>query len=72
VTDTPTAREDEGAWAKLRRRKVAQWGIAYAAGAWGLLQVLQFLAHTYDWPAQVLRLVTLAFAIGLPIVLTLA
>ncbi|MCX7055383.1 MAG: hypothetical protein NTU56_14485, partial [Proteobacteria bacterium] len=49
-----------------------QWGIAYAAGAWGLLQVLQFLADTYEWPSQVLRLVTLAFAVGLPIVVTLA
>ena len=50
----------------------AKWRYAYAAGAWGLLQVLEFLADTYDWPAQVLRLVTLAFAIGLPIALTLA
>ncbi len=53
----------------------ARWcsgALRYAAGAWGLLQVLQFLADTYDWPAQVLRLVTLAFAIGLPIALTLA
>jgi len=33
VTDTPIEREIEGAWAKLRRRKVVQWGIAYAAGA---------------------------------------
>jgi len=72
VTDTPAEREDEGAWAKLRRRKVVQWGFAYAAGAWGLLQVLQFLADTYDWPAQVLRLVTLALAVGFPIALTLA
>ena len=72
MTDTPTERENEGAWTKLRRRKAVQWGIAYAAGAWGLLQVLQFLADTYDWPAQVLRLATLAFAIGLPIALTLA
>ena len=64
--------ESESTWARLTRRKVVQWGIAYAAGAWGLLQVLQFLADTYDWPAQVLRLVTLAFAIGLPIALTLA
>ena len=24
-------------WDKLRRRKVVQWGIAYVAGAWGLL-----------------------------------
>ena len=68
----PTEQEGQGAWAKLRRRKVVQWGIAYAAGAWGLLQVLQFLADTYEWPSQVLRLVTLAFAVGLPIVVTLA
>jgi len=62
----------DSTWSKLRQRKVVQWGIAYAAGAWGLLQVLQFLADTYDWPGQVLRLVTLVFALGLPIVLILA
>jgi len=71
VTDASEG-ESESTWARLTRRKVVQWAIAYAAGAWGLLQVLQFLADTYDWPAQVLRLVTLAFAIGLPIALTLA
>ena len=71
VTDA-TAGESNNLWDRLRRRKVVQWGIAYAAGAWGLLQVMQFLADTYDWPAQVLRLVTLAFAIGLPIALVLA
>jgi len=71
VTDA-TEEEGNNLWDRLRRRKVVQWGIAYAAGAWGLLQVLQFLADTYDWPVQVLRLVTLAFAIGLPIALTLA
>ena len=67
-----TEGERNSTWTKLRRRKLVQWGIAYAAGAWGLLQVLQFLAETYDWPSQVLRLVTLAFALGLPIALTLA
>jgi TolB-like protein/Tfp pilus assembly protein PilF len=72
VTDTPSEREDEGAWAKLRRRKVVQWGIAYAAGAWGLLQVLQFLADAFEWPSQTLRLATIALAIGVPIALTLA
>ena len=72
MTDRPQDGEGNEIWARLRRRKVVKWGIAYAAGAWGLLQVLQFLADTYDWPAQVLRLVTLAFAIGLPIALTLA
>jgi len=62
----------DSTWSKLRQRKVVQWGTAYAAGAWGLLQVLQFLADTYDWPSQLLRLVTLVFALGLPIALILA
>ena len=31
MTDAPTEREGEGAWTRLRRRKVVQWGIAYAA-----------------------------------------
>ena len=45
MTDTPTEREDEGnLWHELRRRKVVQWGIAYAAGAWGLLQGLAYVS----------------------------
>lgn len=54
----------DSAWGKLCRRKVVQWGLAYAAGAWGLLQGLQFLADTYDWPSQVLRLVTLVLVLA--------
>ena len=72
MSDGPQGGEETNIWERLRRRKVVQWSIAYAAGAWGLLQVLQFLADTYDWPSQVLRLVTLALALGLPIALVLA
>ena len=32
-TDTPTEREAESVWTSLRRRKVVQWGVAYAAAA---------------------------------------
>ena len=40
-------RHADRAWSRgyldeLRRRKVVQWGLAYAAGAWVLLQVLGF------------------------------
>ena len=62
----------DSAWTKLRRRKLAQWGIAYSAGAWGLLQGLQFLAEAFDWPSRILRFGTLIALIGLPIVLVLA
>jgi TolB-like protein/Tfp pilus assembly protein PilF len=71
VTDTPTRGGGE-AWAKLRRRKVVQWGIAYAAGAWGLLQGVAYVTATFHWPEQIQRLATIALLIGLPIALVIA
>ena len=67
-----TATGMDGIWTKLRHRKVVQWGVAYVAASWALLQGLQFLAETYEWSSRVLKLSTLAFLIGLPIVLVLA
>ena len=71
MTDA-TDEEGQNLWDRLRRRKVVQWGIAYAAGAWGLLQGLQFLAQAFDWHGNLLRLATVALVLGLPIALTLA
>ena len=64
--------DDEGAWAKLRRRKVVQWGLAYAAGAWALLQVIGFAADAFHWPDFTKQLSMLALALGLPVAITLA
>jgi len=72
VTDTPPVREGESAWVTLRRRKVVQWGVAYAAAAWLLMQVLEYFSGTFDWPRQIQQLSTLALLIGLPIALVLA
>ena len=72
MTDTPTKGGGEGAWTKLRRRKVVQWGVAYAAGAWGVLQGLAYLSDTFDWPRQIQQFGTLALLIGLPIALVIA
>ena len=72
MTDTPTER-DQSIWTRLRRRKVVQWGIAYVAGAWGLLQGLEYLSSTFEWSrhdAAVRR--PSALIVGLPIVLVLA
>jgi TolB-like protein/Tfp pilus assembly protein PilF len=68
----PAEPADEGMWARLRRRKVVQWGIVYAAGAWGFLQGLSYVSSTFDWPRQIQQLATLGLLIGLPIVLVLA
>jgi len=72
VTDAPTEREGEGPWTKLRRRKVVQWGIAYAAGAWGLLQGIGFAADAFAWPSAIKQVALLLLLIGLPIALVLA
>jgi TolB-like protein/Flp pilus assembly protein TadD len=72
MTDAPTEREEEGAWAKLRRRKVVQWSLAYVAGAWLLLQVIGFAADTIDWPRQIQQFASIGLAAGLPVVLVVA
>jgi TolB-like protein/Flp pilus assembly protein TadD len=72
VNDPRAERGVAAWWDSLRHRKVVQWGIAYTACAWGLLQVLQFLSETYDWPGRLLKLSTLGLLTGLPIVLVLA
>ena len=66
------ASEGETAWARMTRRKVVQWGIAYAAGAWGLQQGLAYVSTLLNWPAQLQKLAGLALLIGLPVVLVLA
>lgn len=68
ATDPPF----DSAWTKLRRRKVVQWGIAYAAGAWGFLQGLAYVSTLLGWPAHLQKLAGLALLTGLPVALVLA
>jgi len=72
VSDRPHDGDDPSIWEHMRRRKVVQWSLAYAAGAWGLLQGLQFLAEAFEWSSRILKLGTVAALIGLPLVVTLA
>jgi hypothetical protein len=71
LTDGPSDGSDN-IWNRLRRRKVVQWGIAYAAGSWGFLQGLSYLSTVFAWSGQLQRFATLAFLVGLPIALVLA
>ena len=68
----PSGQSGAGLWAGLRRRKVVQWGIAYVAAAWGLLQGLAYLSTVFQWSAHLQRPATVAFLVGLPIALVLA
>jgi hypothetical protein len=72
VNEAPTERDVEGTWASLRRRKVVQWGLAYIAGAWALLQVVGFAADAFAWSPFIKQLAMLGLVLGLPVALALA
>jgi len=72
VTGTSPEPEDQSPWARLRRGKVVQWGLAYVAGAWALLQGIDYLSGTFDWPRLFQQFTTIALLAGLPIALALA
>jgi len=57
---------------RLKQRKLFQWGIAYLAGAWLLLQLLSLLAAPFAWPQLVLRAATVLLAVGFLAVLIIA
>lgn len=60
------------AWARLRRRKVVQWSLAYVAVAWGLLQGLEFAVGAFDASEAFTRGAAVAAVFGLALVVTLA
>jgi TolB-like protein/Tfp pilus assembly protein PilF len=72
VTESAAERQGNGAWTKLRQRKVVQWGLAYVAGAWGFLQALEYLSETYGWSPHLRMLAVPTLLLGLPIVLVIA
>jgi TolB-like protein len=49
-----------------------QWGIAYAATAWTLLQALAYGVDTFHWPEPIRQWATLSVLFGLPVVLVIA
>src|SRR5690348_6260489 len=61
-----------GLLARLRRRKLVQWALAYIAAAFALIQVLDVIAQRFGWPDQIEKLLILALAIGFVVVLVLS
>ena len=59
-------------WARIKEHKIAQWTLAYAAAAYALLDGTKIVGEAFDWPHQVLRIVTVLLIVGLPVVVTLA
>ena len=57
---------------RLKKRKLVQWSLAYVAGAFALIQVLDIVGQRFGWPDVVVRTTILLLAIGFVLVLVLA
>lgn len=59
-------------WDELKCRKIVQWTLAYLAGAWVVLQLVDILASQFAWPAGLVRGITILLAVGFFVALVLA
>jgi len=59
-------------FSELKRRNVLRVGIAYLAGAWLLVQIVETLFPVFDLPNSTIRIVVIGIAIGFVPALMLA
>jgi TolB-like protein len=59
-------------WQSLKQRKLVQWALAYAAGAFALLQGVDIVAQRFGWPDAIERIFIIAMCVGFLVTLLLA
>ena len=59
-------------FARMKERKLVEWALAYLAGAWLTIQVLDILGERFGWPDPVLRGLIVLLGFGLLLTLVLA
>ena len=57
---------------RLRQRKLVQWALAYLAGAWLLLQVLDLFSDAFGWSVSIQQIAIVLLGIGFFAALVLA
>lgn len=57
---------------RLKQRKLVQWALAYAAGAFALLQGVDIIAQRFGWPESIERGLIVVLAVGLLVTIVLA
>lgn len=57
---------------RLKKRKIVQWAIAYAAGAWLSLEVFDLIAEQFFWPMWMRQGATVLLLFGLLVTIVLA
>ncbi|MFW6084997.1 MAG: hypothetical protein ACODAA_07280 [Gemmatimonadota bacterium] len=59
-------------WEELKARKIVQWGLAYLAGAFAALELLDILAANFAWPSIVTRGAIILLGFGFFVALVVA
>jgi serine/threonine-protein kinase len=59
-------------WARIRRHKVVEWTLAYAAFGYATLHLVEMLRDAFEWPVVVPRLTVFGLVLGTPVAMTLA
>ncbi len=59
-------------WEELKARKIVQWGLAYLAGAFAVLELLDILAANFAWPPVITRGAIILLGFGFFVALVLA
>ena len=59
-------------FAELKRRNVYKVAVAYAVVAWLMIQAASIILPTFEAPAWMMKILIVALAVGLPIVVVLA
>lgn len=57
---------------RLKQRKIVQWALAYAAGAFALLQGVDIVAQRFTWPESIERGLIVVLAVGFFLALVVA
>jgi TolB-like protein/tetratricopeptide (TPR) repeat protein len=59
-------------WRRIHENTVVQWTVAYVALAYAIQHAVILTSESFEWPNIVARISMLLFALGLPLVVTLA
>jgi TolB-like protein len=59
-------------WHRLKQRKLVQWAVAYVAGAFALIQVLDVVLDSYHWPDTAMHIVFGLLVLGFVVTVILA
>jgi len=64
--------DNDSTWRRLRERKLVQWAVAYLAGAWLLLEVIDVVGGRFGLTDALYRVLVVAAVVGFFVALVLA